>query len=185
MQPVDQDIRRVIDEAVKLLAAGVEERVAKGLGRILQSARNIERSNHIALPANRPGTRSRASVAARVTTQVGSSPTYAIVRRGGDEVLEERRPDRQPFRVNRELYGAVVRALAEADKPMDFEKLSDRVKRQLNRKELAAYLPRTVLRWWFSLNPSPLIRAHSEYQRRGTTDEFQKAADKSWKELAR
>jgi len=183
MQPVEQEIQVVIDEVGKLLTGGVDERIGKGLGRILQAARNAERAMR-STSTRKTESKSRTQSANTFAAEPSSSPTYAIERRGGDDFLEERRRDRQPFRANRQLYCAVVEALADADKPLDFEDLAKRVRHALGRKDLAAYLPRTVLRWWLSLDPSPIIRAHSEYQRRGTPEEFRKMADQAWRTLA-
>jgi hypothetical protein len=180
----EAEIQKILDESVTLLAGGVDERVAQGLGRIMQAARNIEHAMRAAPAKERRRERALVPISLAAGASPSAGPTYAIVRRGGDQMLEERRPGRQPFRVNRRLYDAVVNVLAEADKPLEFDKLSSRVRHHLNRKELPAYLPRTALRWWLSLETSPIVRAHSEYERRGTPEQFRANANDAWKRLA-
>lgn len=75
--------------------------------------------------------------------------TYRVERQSGQEALCEYRaedPDR-PFRCPKVTYDALARVLAGAAKPLKFEEIAKRVKKELGHMP-AVYQLRVALRFW-------------------------------------
>lgn len=114
-----------------------------------------------------------------------TAATYAIEKKkNAEEVLVERRANgtSQPFRCPRYLYDGIVRVLATAEEPLEFEEVLQGVTKVV--PDPAEFLVRVAVRFLMSLEP-PLVARHRKRYRPARKGKFQTDARAAWTTLAK
>lgn len=128
---------RTSPQSVEPLCDALE--LLENLQQRLESKRNPDAPEHAAadsLPAARPRRRN------------GQSQEYVIQQTAEGEFLTERRPTgSQPFRCPKDAYLAAARVVADAEEPLHFDELLDRLNAAMNQRQ-ADYRLRVCLRFW-------------------------------------
>lgn len=105
---------------------------------------------------------SRAGPRAGGDAGTGGAQEYLIQSTHEGQFLTERRPSgSQPFRCPKDAYEAAARVIAEADGPLHFEDIHDRLNRAMGERQ-ADYRVRVCLRFW--LNHRVIERFRTRYR---------------------
>ena len=158
---------RASPQSVEPLCDALE--LLEGLQQRLETKRNPDMGADVGPIANRGPRRNN------------QAQEYIIQRTAEGEFLTERRPTgSQPFRCPKDAYVAAANVLAEAEEPLHFDELLDRLNAAMNQRQ-ADYRLRVCLRFWGQRGLMGRFRTRYHASDAGT---FVRAAEGAWDELS-